>query len=278
MPVKAPPQIHKWTCHKLESFSEFIDSYSRTTRKADYCYLELFTGFGSNPCNGVDCSLEGTPLRALKSRAKFARYAFLVQNRANTVDLENLLSPYDTANNIAVLTGNPNKEKSILRLLDNVPRSASALIFIDPQGYRKLDWTTLEKLTAHGRNWQDQKMDLFFIFPLEMALVRNLMRPECEKSITRFYGSQEWEEIKRQKLVNKIKPAEIKYRLVELFKNGLRNLGYRFVEDYKPASPTHDPYYHIIYASDKTSRLKNIKDAWGKARFLRCELLYSIKT
>jgi three-Cys-motif partner protein len=277
MPVKVPGQIRKWTCHKLESFSEFIDSYSRTTRKADYCYLELFTGFGTNPCNGVDCSLEGTPLRTLKSQAKFVRYTFLAQSRSEAADLQNLLCPHNQANNIAVLTGNPNNENSILRLLDNVPRSASALVFIDPRGYRRLHWSTLEKLTAHGRNWQGDKLDLFFIFPLEMALARNLMRAECEKSITRFYGSQEWEEIKRQKLVNKIKPLEIKYRLIELFKNNLRNLGYRFVEDYKPASPTHDPYYHIIYASDKTSRLKNIKHAWGRDRFLRCELLYGIK-
>ena len=120
-------------------------------------------------------------------------------------------------------------------------------------------------------------MDLLIVFPLEMALMRNLMRPECEKSITAFYGNQEWEEIKRQKLAKKLKPEEIKNRLVKIFKNGLVNLGYRFVEDYKPASPTHDPYYHLIYASDKASRLKNIKEAWGKVRFLRCELLYNIK-
>jgi three-Cys-motif partner protein len=278
MPLKAPGQIRKWTCHKLESFSEFIDSYSRSTRKADYCYLELFGGFGTYPCNGVECSLEGTPLRSLKSRSKFVSYSFLTQNRSDAVDLKKLLSPYDTTNNVAILTGNPNNEKSILRLLDNVPRSASTMVFIDPRGYRRLYWSTLEKLVAHGKNWQGDKMDLFFIFPLEMALMRNLMRVECEKSITRFYGNQQWEEIKRQKQANKIKPAEIKYRLVELFKNGLKNLGYHFVEDYKPASPTHDPYYHLIYASDKTSRLKNIKDAWGKVRFLRCELLYNIRT
>ncbi len=88
MPVRAPGQIHKWTCHKLESFSEFMDSYSRTTRKADYCYLELFTGSGTNPCNGVDCSLEGTALRVLKSRAKFVRYAFLAQSRSAAENLK----------------------------------------------------------------------------------------------------------------------------------------------------------------------------------------------
>jgi len=262
----------------MESFSDFIDSYGRTTRKATYCYLELFTGYGVYPCNGVDCSLESSPLRVLKSRAKFKRYAFLAQNRTVSRSLQSLIAPFNAAQNIEILVGNPNNAKTLFRLLDNVPRSASGLVFIDPGGYRRLNWSTLERLAVHGQNWQGAKLELLIIFPLEMALLRNLMRDECAESVTRFYGNQQWEEIKRQKLVNKIKSVEIKQRLIELFKNGLSNLGYRFVEDYKPASPTHDPYYHIIYASDKTARLRNIKDAWGKARFLRCELLYNIKT
>ena len=103
------------------------------------------------------------------------------------------------------------------------------------------------------------------------------MRPECEASITCFYGNQQWEEIKRQKLAQKIKPQEVKHRLVEIYKNSLVSLGYRYVEDYKPASPTQNPYYHLIYASDRTSRLRYMREAWGKVRFLRCELLYNIK-
>ena len=74
-----------------------------------------------------------------------------------------------------------------------------------------------------------------------------------------------------------MRPEDTKHKLVELFKDGLRNLGYRYVEDFKPASPTHDPYYHLIYAGDSVSRLKYLKSAWGKPRFLRCELLYGIK-
>jgi three-Cys-motif partner protein len=277
MPVRAPGQIHKWTCHKLESFSDFMDSYSRTTRKADYCYLELFAGSNMNPCSGVDCSIEDTVSRVLKSRAKFSHYAFLSRNRLLAQNLKKQIPGDKGAANIEIIAGNPNHEKSLRRFLDNVPRSASALAFIDPGGYRRLRWSVLENLAAHGKNWQGDKVDLLIVFPLEMALVRNLMRPECEKSITTFYGNQEWEEIKRQKLVKKMKPDEVKKRLVEIFKNGLVNLGYRFVEDYKPASPTHDPYYHLIYASDKASRLRQIKEAWGKTRFLRCELLYNIK-
>jgi three-Cys-motif partner protein len=254
-----------------------MDSYWRTTRKAAYCYLELFTGYGVYPCNGVECSLEGSALRVLKSRAKFKCYAFLAQNHAVSRSLEPLIVPYNTGHNIQILVGNPNNEKTLCRLLDQVPRSASGLAFIDPGGYRRLNWSTLEKLAAHGKDWQGTKMELLIIFPVEMALLRNLMRSECAGSVTRFYGNQQWEEIKRQKRVNKAGPDDTKHKLVELFKDGLRNLGYHYVEDFRPASPTHDPYYHLIYAGDSHSRLKSIKEAWGKSRFLRCELLYGMK-
>jgi three-Cys-motif partner protein len=224
----------------------------------------------------MDCSLEDTSLRALKSRAKFTHYAFLIQSRDTAEKLRTLMAPLNNTQIIETLVGNPNNEKTLCRLLDFIPRSNSALVLIDPSGYRRLSWTTLQKLVAHGKNWQGEKMELLIIFPLEMALLRNLMRPECQTSLTRFYGNQQWEDIKRQITVSKIAPEDIKYKLVELYKDGLRNLGYRYVEDFKPASPTPDPYYHLIYAGDSISRRKYIKEAWGKTRFLRCELLYSV--
>jgi three-Cys-motif partner protein len=278
VPVKAPGQMRKWNCHKLESFSLFLDSFARTTRKAAYCYLELFSGPGVYPCSGMECSLAGSAVRVRQSRAKFNRYLFLTPSRNIAEKLKSTITPSDTANQTEILIGNPNNEKTLRRLLDNVPRSNSALVLIDPGGYRRLSWSILEKLVAYGKNWQDQKMELLIVFPLEMALLRNLMRPECEDSVNRFYGNQQWQEIKRQKQVGKMNAADIKYNLVGLFKDGLHNLGYRYVEDFKPASPTHDPYYHLIYASDKASQIKNIREAWGKPRFLRCELLYGIKT
>ena len=226
----------------------------------------------------MDCSLEGSALRALKSRAKFTRYAFLSQGRAVAESLKPLIAPFNTSDNVKILAGNPNNEKTLRRLLDIVPRSTSSLVLIDPGGYRRLNWATLEKLVAHGQNWQGEKMELLIIFPLEMALLRNLMHPESAGSVSRFYGNRQWEEIKRQKQVNKLSPPEIRHNLVELFKDGLRNLGYRYVEDFKPASPTPDPYYHLIYAGDSVSRLKYLKEAWGKSRFLRCELLYGIRS
>ena len=108
-----------------------------------------------------------------------------------------------------------------------------------------------------------------------MALLRNLTRPECEASITRLYGNRKWQDVKQKRLEGKIGPDEVRHQLVKLFKAGLRGLGYKYVEDFKPASSARQPFYHLIWASD--SRAKMLTDAWSKQRYLPCELLYSRK-
>jgi three-Cys-motif partner protein len=274
MPVKEPGQIHKWTCHKFESFSEFLTGYVRSTRKADYCYLELFAGPASYPCSDMSCRLESSAVRVTKAKARFVRYAFLTSGKANAENLRSAVQSMGNGN-IQILVGNPNNEKTLVRLVDAIPRSACSLAFIDPGGYRKLNWKTLESLAMLGQNRQGDKTELLIIFPLEMALLRNLWRAECSKSITRFYGDNRWEEVKNLKQSGQTE--DIKLKLVELFKNGLSGLGYKYVEDFRPGAATHDPYYHLIYAGDRVSRLKQLKNAWGKPRFLRCELLYGIQ-
>ena len=194
------------------------------------------------------------------------------------IQLQSLITTFDSTNTASIFSGNPDNIRTLVHLLDTIPRSASGLIFIDPPGYRYLSWSSLNHLAAHGKNWQNEKLDLLILFPLEMALLRNFQRPECEKSITQFFGNRRWEDFKRQSQVQKLAAGDLKTQLIELFKTGLFELGYRYVEDFRPAAPTPEPYYHIIYASDRASRLKYIQEAWGQSRFLKCELLYSERT
>ena len=236
--------------------------------------MELFAGRGGYRCNGTECLLEGSVPRVLRSQAKFSHYAFLTRNGSAAADLTQAIAQPAAPEKIGILSGNCNHPKTLRKLLDYVPRSTSSLAFIDPGGYLKIHWDTIEQLSVRGKNWEGGKMELLIIFPLEMALVKNLMRTECEPSITRFYGNREWERLKRQKLGGKIGNQEIQTGLVEIFKNGLKNLGYRYVDDFRPLSPTAEPYYHLICANDSGSRAKILQEAWGKTRYLRCELLY----
>lgn len=274
IPGKIPKLIRKWTCHKLECFTDYIEAYAKTLGNAKCCYLELYAGCGSCICNGTECRIDGSELRALKTAPKFARYLFVVRNRQNAENLKWLTASHE---NVEIIIGDCNNEKIIRQLSDLIPRSASSFAFLDPSGYIRMHWSTIEQLATHGIDWKGNKMELLILFPLEMALVRNLTRPECQASITRLYGNTQWEEIRQGKLNGKIGLDEVRNRLVELFKAGLRGLDYKYIEDFKPGSPSRQPFYHLILASDVDTRAKILKDAWGKPRYLPCELFHSEK-
>jgi len=272
IPGKIPKPIRKWTCHKLECFADYIEAYSKGLKNTECCYLELYSGCGSCICKGTNCRINDSELRVLKT--KFAKYIFVVRNHQDAENLKRLTAPHNTDNTIEIITGNCISEKVIRQLFDLIPRSASSFAFIDPPGYKRMRWATIKKLTAHGSDWRGHKIELLIVFPLEMALLRNLTRPECEASITRLYGNRKWLEIRQARLDGKIELSEVRHRLVELFKAGLKGLGYKYVENFEPTQFANPPFYHVILASDSDTGTKILSDAWGKPRYLPCELLY----
>jgi len=270
--MNKPKQIRKWLCHELECFADYIEAYTLALGNKRCYYLEMYAGCGQCTCKGTDCIIYDSSLRALGT--KFARYIFIVSDSQDAAGLKQLTASYDTAN---IITGNPVSDKVLQQVFDFIPRSTASFAFIAPPGYRRLRWSMIKKLVAHGRDWQGHKMELLILFPLEMALLRNLTRPECQASITRLYGNQKWQVIKQKRLEGKIEPDKMRRQLVELFKTGLKGLGYKYVEDFKPASLSNPPFYHVIWASDTDRRAKMLSDAWGKERYLPCELLYTRK-
>ena len=270
--MNKPKPIRRWTCHKLECFADYIEAYAKAMGSNQCYYLELYAGSGNCICIGTDCVIEDSALRALQ--AKFARYIFIVGDSRDAESLKQLTTASD---NINIITGNPVNDKVLRQVFDLIPRSASSLALIAPEGYRRLRWSTIKKLATHGEDWRGHKIELLIIFPLEMALLRNLTRPECQASITRLYGNRKWEEIKQQRLEGKIGSGKTRQRLVQLYKDGLKALGYRHITDFKPRYLSKPPLYHIISASDSESRAKMMEEAWGKERYLPCELLYTRK-
>ncbi len=265
-------QISKWLCHKLECLADYIQLLDD-----ECCYLELFAGGGSYSCKGTDCVVDGSELRALKAKSRFARYIFIARDPGDAENLKRLVTALGADNTAEIIRGNCTSEKVMRQAFDLIPRSHRSFALVDPPGYSRLRWSTIRKLAAHGSDWLGHKMELLIIFPLEMSLLRNLARPECEASISRLYGNREWQQVRQQEHNGKIGRDKARKKLVELFKAGLKGLGYRYVDDLKPARFSNPPYYHIIWASDRGSRLKQLADNWGKPRYLPCELLYQEK-
>jgi three-Cys-motif partner protein len=272
---KSLKPIRKWGCHKLECFADYIEAYTSALGKDRYCYLELYANGGKCLGKETDCIIDDSALRALATKRKFDHYIFIAKDPDDAESLEQLTASYDSE--VKIITGNCVNEKVLQQAFDLIPRSASSLALIDPPGYRQLRWSTIKKLAAHGQDWKGHKVELLILFPLEMALLRNLTRPECQSSITRLYGNRQWQEISQKRLAGKISSEKMRNKLVKLFRAGLKELGYKYVEDFKPASPSTHPLYHVISANDSGRRMKLISEAWGKARYLPCELLYDKK-
>lgn len=273
--TKSLKPIRKWVCHKLECFDDYIEAYTAALGKGGYCYLELYASGGKCLGKGTDCIIEDSALRALGTTRQFDRYIFIAKDPDDARSLEQLTAASD--NNVSLITGNCVSEKILKQAFDLIPRSASGFALIDPSGYRQLRWSTIRKLAAHGQDWKGHKLELLILFPLEMALLRNLTRSECQSSITRLYGNRDWQEISQKRLDGKMSLEKVREKLVRLFKTGLKELGYKYVEDFKPASPSSHPLYHVISANDSQHRIKMITEAFGKARYLPCELLYTKK-
>jgi three-Cys-motif partner protein len=262
--------IRRWACHKFECFTDYVAAYTKSLGN-DFYYLEPYAGCGQYSCNTADCRIDDSAIRALRER--FARYLFVVETDQDAALLKELAFAKN-GHDLEIISGNCNNINVIRRLLDFIPRSASSFAFIDPPGYRTLRWKTIERLARHGTDWKGKKMDLLIVFPMEMALLRNLTRPECEASINRLYGSRKWQAIRQEKQEGNIEPGKVRQRLVTLFKDSLKGLGYRYVTDFKPVSFSRTPFYHLIWASDRDSGVGLLEEAWGKPRYLPCELLY----
>ena len=273
---KAHKLISKWHCYKLECFSDFIKAYSGTIEDR-CCYVELYAGCGRCTCRDARCEVDDAEPRVLKSGTKFDKYIFVVQNPEDARRLSELTLPYRAQESIEIINGAFINEPVLEEIFDFIPRSASSFALIDPPGYRKLRWSLIKKLASHSGDWRGRKMDLLIIFPLEMSLVRNLTRPECEASITRLYGNRKWQTTKTELLESKIRIGKVRQQLVELFKTGLKGLGYRHVADFKPGGSGGLSVYWVILATDNDSRVKLLEEAWGKDRYLPCELLYGMK-
>ncbi|MBN1369372.1 MAG: three-Cys-motif partner protein TcmP [Dehalococcoidaceae bacterium] len=263
-----PQPVSKAVCHKLECLGDFLAIYSTLIKAGRYYYLELFAGQEFYTCKETGVTVPGLSRRAVSVRPGFGGY--ILVKPANSPE-----TAWPTAgDNLLTVRGNLIQNTTLRRIFDRIPRSSSIFCIIDPPGYRRLRWTTMKKLITSGTNWQGQRMDLLMLLPVEMAIVKNLNRPKCAASLTRFFGTTAWKEINNSLVSGRISAPKAREMLVEIYTSGLKSLGYRHVESLNPVKPNRTPLYYIIWASDSDSRLKQIKNIWSKTRFLPGEMFH----
>lgn len=263
-----PQPVSKKVCHKLECLGDFLAVYSPGIKAGQYYYLEPFAGQEFYTCRETGVTVPGLSRRALMVKPGFGGY--ILVKPGNSPETARPAA----GGNLITIQGNLIQNATLRRIFDRIPRSSSIFCIIDPPGYRRLRWTTMKKLITSGTNWQGQRMDLLLLLPMEMAIVKNLNRPECAASLTRFFGTTAWKEINSSLASGKISTPAARDMLVEIYTSGLKSLGYRHVESLNPVKTGRAPLYYIVWASDGESRLKQIKTTWSKTRFLPGEMFH----
>jgi three-Cys-motif partner protein len=214
-------QVAKWACHKLECLADFAQKVSAGTQDDGVCCVELFAGYEHGPCPETSCPGTGRiEARLLRIKPPFSLNIFVAANESDAAVTSDTVAPIDTTQSARIITGNSLHEAVMRQVFDNMPRSTAGFALIDPPGYAALRWSVIKKLAQHGVDWKGHKMDLLIIFPLEMALLRNLTRRECENSINRLYGNTQWQAIRRKRIEAKLEPDKLRSELVELFTAG----------------------------------------------------------
>ena len=253
-----------WECHKLQGLSEFLELHTRPVREDSFLLVPFF--MRTPYCRDVACDIESPTRRIVKAR--FSRFIFVAGDDGELGEIKRETSGTTT---VEIVNGNINTQKTLRAVFDNLPRSSSCFALIDPGGYKRLRWSTVKKLANYGRDWEGHKTELLIFLPLEMALLRNLTRQECQKSLDRFFGDQEWHEIKEKRLRGEFDFEKTRKTVLDLYLKNLKSLGYRFIEAYQPSGRA---FYQVLSASDRQNQLNCIKAAWGRPRYLPCELFY----
>lgn len=179
-----------WTDEKLKCLSSYLGAYGTALKKQDFhrLYIDAFAGSGwitlgknvvedneqGNLFSTKDSAtepIEGSARIALKVDPKFSEYIFIEKNPKRYSELENLKVDFpDLKDKINLIKDDANLSiQSICRNYQWMIENKRAVLFLDPYGMQ-VSWETIRIIA------ETKAIDLWYLFPLGMALNRLLRR------------------------------------------------------------------------------------------------------
>ena len=268
--ITIPKLIGSWTALKLEYLDHYLQAYRNVTKKAQEAYyIDLFAGCGNCSLKRNGWLVEGSPWRALKVVPPFQGYFFVEKNRVLANHLNTCIQQ-ESIDNAKVLPGDCNGPK-LDEVLSQIPRKALSFAFIDPSGVQ-LKWTTLKRLASHRTGpW---KMELLILYPWDMVINRWIDQPSFARVLTDFYGDQAWQQAQAESRRLNEDPATRRRRFIDFYMAKIKNLGYKYIDDYGPMGYGKRFYYQVIFASDQPIGQRIMKAVWSKPRLIPGQLGY----
>jgi three-Cys-motif partner protein len=264
MNIRIPKPVGFWTARKLEYLDHYLQAYRNVTKTAFQAhYIDLFAGCGDCVLKATGWPVEGLPWRALRAIPAFTRYFFVEKDPDLATHLRNRISEAGIKN-AEVFVGDCNGPL-LGELLSSVPRHALSFAFLDPSGLQ-LHWSTVERLASHrlGR-W---KMELLILYPYDMVIKRWINQPGFANALTASHGGEGWREAQSESERLQEDSHARHRRFVDLYKSELKDLGYRYVDDYGPMGYGKRAYYDVVFASDQPIGQKIMRAVWSRDRLI----------
>ena len=210
-------------------------------------YIELFAGPGFGIIRDSGQIIKGSPLLAIEQTVPFSHSVFVDINKEALSALEKRAKRLRPGADLNFIPRDCNS--TIDEVRTSIDSTYLVLTFIDPTSMQA-KFSTIKKLT------QGLRMDLIINFPLQ-AINRSYTYAlqGYEQKYDDFFGTNEWKPI----LKGYLDFRSIGVRLLDLYKNQLRNIGYGQINDLTDGQgsesgeilvrgPKNIPLYYLVFA------------------------------
>jgi three-Cys-motif partner protein len=275
-----------WAQLKLDFLDRFCAVALKATesKRAGRVFLDLFAGPGMNVhASGGHREFEGSTLRALRACSPDGTCAFTRVIAVNAVGEDHRALEERVERVIASGASRLDRDQVELihgdsnvllpAIMDSIDRWAYVFAFADIEAPRQWPWSSVVELRRHGH----RSIDLYALFPLDMALMRLVSYKEANTEaarrkyahiLTRFFGTDEWAAIGDRRITRAHSP-QMRRELEDLYLRHLRSL-WEFsgaVVEVRRRGDHH--LYKMLFASNHDAG-KRIA-AWAKGATRRTE-------
>lgn len=201
-------------------------------------YLELFSGPGRCFVRETSAEELGSPLKVIDH--EFTRFILVERNRSAAEALRTRLEKCPNAAHVEILCGDCAEAIKQIK----IPKSeALTFAFIDPTGIAHVPFFLIKELHQAAR------CDLLINIQHGMGIKMNLHQytPDSDErsALTKFLGHDKW-----KKLLPATNAGDFFRSVLDLYKENLRTLGYKFIGREVLISTTmNTPLYLLLYAS-----------------------------
>ena len=243
-------KAYEWTADKLDFIEKYIPAFVKATKRAKHrYYVDGFAGPGINKFSDGS-TRPGSPLIAL-GQDDFTGLFLVEKKRSFFKALELRVKQHPNAEKASLYNADFNEV--IPDILERIPDEAPTLFLLDPEGL-ELKWRSVELIS------QKSRADIFILISAS-GVLRNAPKPSAHKTLTEFYGGEEWRDVDRYK-----KPGfDYFHAYLDLYLEKLRRAGLRYADHYLIAKTSKKAKLHaLVFAGKHDVGLKIANDILDK--------------